>query len=112
MSEIKLRAISQIGKISRGWEKAKFVPGKGASLSIGGKTVSKENQLKSAGISAATANRYEQLPAPEEQLAPAVNSATENCFTTTAVEKQEPTFGGIVKAVRRNRPAYTSPEGL
>jgi hypothetical protein len=98
MSEIRLRATAQIGKISRELEKAKFVPGKGACLLTGEKT--KEEQLKAAGISVPTANRYEQLAAPDEQLAPAVESALENYFAKAATEDKEPTFNGVQKAVK------------
>ena len=87
MSEIRLRAVAQIGKLSRELEKAKNQ----SALPSGGK--SKEEQLAAAGISTSTANRYEELAAPEEQLAPAFESAMENYFATAAVENKEPTFG-------------------
>ena len=60
MGEIRLRAITQIGKISRKLEKAK--PNKGHGVLAGEKT--KEQQLTDAGISVPTANRYEELAAP------------------------------------------------
>jgi hypothetical protein len=99
MSEIRLRATAQIGKISRELEKATKVGGAGkVSLPTGGKT--KEEQLAEAGISTSTANRYEQLAAPDEQLAPAVESALENYFAKAATEDKEPTFNGVQKAVK------------
>jgi hypothetical protein len=82
MSEIRLRAIAQIGKISRELEKAK------ANQYMPLPTAGKKHQLKAAGISTTTANRYEQLAAPEEQLAPAVESAMENYFATTSAISQ------------------------
>ena len=60
MSEIRLRAIAQIGKISRELEKA--LPNKGHGILTGEKT--KEQHPKAAGISVPTANRYEELAAP------------------------------------------------
>ena len=69
MSEIRLRAIAQINKISRELEKAEKVGGPGKfKVPTSGKF--KAEQLAEAGISTTTANRYEQLAAPEEQLAP------------------------------------------
>ena len=61
MSEIRLRAIAQIGKISRELEKA--LPNKGHGILTGEKT--KEQHPKAAGISVPTANRYEELAAPK-----------------------------------------------
>jgi hypothetical protein len=58
MSEIRLRAIAQIGKISRELEKAQAHGGK-ICLPSSGKP--KAEQLAEAGISTSTAKRYEQL---------------------------------------------------
>jgi hypothetical protein len=67
--EIRLRAIARIGQISRELEKAKFErdeSGRPVSshLPAGGKMETKEQQLAAAGISTSTANRYQQLAAP------------------------------------------------
>ena len=71
MSEIRLRAIAQIGKISRELEKAQTVHTKehGSEIRLASSGKSKSEQLEEAGLSVRTANRYEQLAAPEEQLA-------------------------------------------
>jgi hypothetical protein len=66
MSEIRLRAIAQIGKISRALEKSKGGANPQATLSTGVK--SKKNQLAEAGLSVWEANRYEQLAAPAAQI--------------------------------------------
>ena len=70
---IRLRAIAQIGKLSRELEKAQ--PNKGHGVTTGEKT--KADQLKDAGLSTSTANRYEQLASPSEQAAPAVDETPE-----------------------------------
>jgi hypothetical protein len=57
-AEIKLRACVKIGEISRELERAEAHGGK-ICLPTDGK--SKEQQLKEAGISTSTANRYEEL---------------------------------------------------
>jgi hypothetical protein len=62
MSEIRLRAIAQIGKISKELEKAEYTKGHGTVIPSSGKY--KAEQLAEAGISTSTANRYEQLAAP------------------------------------------------
>jgi hypothetical protein len=98
MSEIRLRAIAQIGKISKELEKAEYTKGHGTVIPSSGKY--KAEQLADAGISTSTANRYEQLAAPDEQLAPAVESALENYFAKAATEDKEPTFNGVQKAVK------------
>jgi hypothetical protein len=72
MSEIRLRAIAQIGEISRELEKSKGGANPQATLPNAGK--SKEAQLASARTSTSTANRYEQLAASEEHLAPSGTS--------------------------------------
>ena len=95
MSEIRLRATAQIGKISRELEESKGGANPKATLIIGEK--SKAEQPAVAGISVPTANRYEQLAAPEEQLAPAVESAMENYFAATAVGNKEPTLEGLLR---------------
>ena len=67
MSEIRLWAITQIGKISRELDKAKFEhdrQGKLHRIPTTGKTATKEQQLADAG-----------LAAPEEQLTPASRSS-------------------------------------
>ena len=53
MSEIKLRAIAQIGKLSRELEKAE--PNKGHGIATGDQT--KEQQLALTGIATTTAHR-------------------------------------------------------
>ena len=58
----------------------------GATLPTGGK--SKEEQLQEAGISTTTANRYEELAAPKEQLAPIVESVIEIYFATARHQEQ------------------------
>ena len=63
---IRLRAIAQIGKLSRELEKAQFVPGKGSCPATGGRT--KEEQLDAAGLKERTANRYEELTAPDPKI--------------------------------------------
>jgi hypothetical protein len=68
--------MAQIGKISRELEKAQ--PNKGHGILTNEKT--KEQQLADAGITVPTAHRYEQLAAPDAQLAPAVETAMENYF--------------------------------
>ena len=73
MSEICLRAIAQIGKLSRELEKSKGGANPKATLLSSEK--SKEEQLKDAGLSTSTANRYEQLASPSAQAAPAVEAA-------------------------------------
>jgi hypothetical protein len=78
MSEIRLRAIAQIGKISRELEKAK----NRSALPTSGK--SKEKQLAAAGLSTSTANCYEQLAAREAQLAPAVENAMKTSLAAAA----------------------------
>jgi hypothetical protein len=70
---IRLRAIAQIGKLSRELEKAQ-----GARTELGLTNETKLKQLEAAGISKATANRYEQLASPSAQAAPAVEAAMEN----------------------------------
>ena len=63
MSEIRLRAIAQIGKISRELDKAKRGGVGGTRIPPVG-TLSKQQQLADAEQTAA--NRYEQLATPEE----------------------------------------------
>jgi hypothetical protein len=63
MSEIRLRAIAQIGKISRELEKNERAR---TDLHPTSEKQTKAQQLAEAGISTSTANRYEQLAAPEE----------------------------------------------
>ncbi len=58
MSQIRLRAIAQIGKISRELDKAKYDKGHGTVIPASGKY--KEQQLADAGLSTSTANRYEE----------------------------------------------------
>jgi hypothetical protein len=69
MSEIRLRAGAQIGKISRELEKAQH-GGSGGGSKLPPLATSKEQQLTDAGLSVRTANRYEQPAAPGAQLAP------------------------------------------
>jgi hypothetical protein len=58
----------------------------------------KEAQLEAAGLTTRTANRYEQLAAPEEQLAPAVETAMENyLWAAGSSSKSALTLGGLVK---------------
>ena len=47
--------------------------------------MSKADQLKAAGISTSTANRYEQLASPSGQAAPAVEAAMGNYLATAAL---------------------------
>ena len=67
MSQIRLRAIAQIGKISRELEKAEH-GGKGGGSKIRAAETSKTEQLEEAGLTLRTANRYEELAAPEHLL--------------------------------------------
>jgi len=69
LAEIRLRAVAQIGRISRELQKAQTIRVEGGTdlrLASGGK--SKTEQLKEAGLSVRTANRYEQLAAPDAQI--------------------------------------------
>jgi hypothetical protein len=94
MSEIRLRATAQIGKISRELEKAERKRDEhGHLIATADHQVSKEKTLDKAGISMRTANRYEQLAAPDEQLAPAVESALENYFAKAAKFLRTECFG-------------------
>jgi hypothetical protein len=103
MSEIRLRAVAQIGRISRELEKAERQRGEhGYLLPTDGNQVSKADQLKAAGISTSTANRYEQLASPSAQAAPVVEAAMENYLASAAAEEKQPTFGGLCKAVRQS----------
>jgi hypothetical protein len=66
MSEIRLRAMTRIGELSRELEKAKFEhgdKGKFNRLPSTGNTATKQEQLKAIGISTSAAHRYEQLAA-------------------------------------------------
>jgi hypothetical protein len=58
MSEIRLRAITQIDRISRELEKAERAR---TDLHPTDRKQTKEEQLEAAGISTTTAHRYEQL---------------------------------------------------
>jgi hypothetical protein len=72
-AEIRLRAIAQIGKLSRELEKAQ---GSRTELpSTDAKKLTKAQQLDAAGLKARTANRYEELAAPSAQ---ALNSPRGN----------------------------------
>ena len=113
MSEIRLRAIAQIGKISRELEKARLPnKGHGAGLPMGGKTKERATPCCrhfSSQPPIATSN----WP-PRRAIGPAAESAMENYFATTAVGRKGQPFGGIVQAIR-NRPAtplHTPPDGL
>jgi hypothetical protein len=97
MSQIRLRAIAQIGKISRELEKAPQSKG-GRHDSSDAPT--KTNQIEAAGLSIRTAERYEELAAPNAQLAPAFDSAFENYFATAEAKGKEPTFRGVAGALR------------
>ena len=66
MSEIPLRAIAQIGKISKELEKAK--PNKGHGVVTTDQT--KEATLAEAGLSVRAVNRYEQLAARKSSSHP------------------------------------------
>jgi hypothetical protein len=59
----RLRAITQIGKISRELEKAQAGRHPKEILPDGRKDLTKEEQLEAAGIKTSTANEYEQLAA-------------------------------------------------
>jgi hypothetical protein len=78
MSEIRLRAMTRIGELSRALEKAKPNKGHGAGLPTTGKT--KEQQLEAAGISTSAPQRYEKLVVPSEELVPVVTAAMEKLF--------------------------------
>ena len=101
MSQIRLRAIAQIGKISRELEKAKPKDADPKLVPAGGKHLDKAEQLADAGLSTTTAHRYEELAAPNAQLAPAFDSAFENYFATAEAEGKEPTFRGVAGALRK-----------
>jgi hypothetical protein len=60
--EIRLRACVRIGEISKELDKSKGGSNPQSTLPIDGK--SKEQQLKEAGISTSSANRYEELAGP------------------------------------------------
>ena len=66
MSEIRLRAIAQIGKISKELEKAK--PNKGHGVVTTDQP--KEATLAEAGLSVRAVNRYEQLAARKSSSHP------------------------------------------
>jgi hypothetical protein len=98
MSEIRLRAIAQIGKISRELEKAK-PGGAGGGSSVTPGLQSKEEQLNAAGLSRKTANRYEELAAPSEELVPVVTAAMENYFDEQAANQEVPTVRDLRGAI-------------
>jgi hypothetical protein len=89
MSEIRLRAMTRIGELSRELEKAKPDKGHGAGLPTIGKT--KEEQLEAAGISTSAAQRYRELVSPSEELVPVVTAAMENYFDEQAANQEVPT---------------------
>jgi hypothetical protein len=101
MSEIRLRAMTRIGELSRELEKAKPDKGHGAGLPTTGKT--KEEQLEAAGISTSAAQRYEKLAAPSEELVPVVTAAMENYFDEQAANKEVPTVRGLRGATVNGR---------
>jgi hypothetical protein len=80
MSEIRLRAIARIGQISK--ELAKAQGTRTELPSTAAKKSTKAQQLSEAGLPVWEASRYEQLAAPDAQLAPAFDSAFENYFAT------------------------------
>ena len=68
MSEIRLRAIARVGKISRQMERANFGQDEKGGLRgrpSNGNMHMNEEQLAAPGISTTTAHRYEQLAAPD-----------------------------------------------
>jgi hypothetical protein len=96
MSEIRLRACMRIGELSRELEKA--LPNKGHGVISSEKI--KEQSLKNAGISTATANRYEQLVGPPEQEASdIVSAAAENYFAKSRESNEPPTMNGLKSAL-------------
>ena len=67
MSEIKLRAVAQIAKLSRELEKAEFAHDEKGRLhrsDTSVRTATKEQQLRDVGLEVRAVNRYEQLAAP------------------------------------------------
>ena len=73
MSEIKLRAIAQIAKLSRELETNERAR---TDLPLSGKRqTTKEEQIREAGLGVSTVRRYEQLAAPTEELKPVFAAA-------------------------------------
>jgi hypothetical protein len=65
MSEIRLRAIARIGQISKELQKSEQSKGGRHNTSV---KPTKTEQLAAAGLNPMTANRYEELAAPNAQL--------------------------------------------
>ena len=65
IDEIRLRAIRNIGELSRELEKAP--PIRGDLLPVDGKKMTKEQRLADVGISTSAAQRYEELAGPREE---------------------------------------------
>jgi hypothetical protein len=93
MSEIKLRAIAQIAKLSRELEKAQVERTELPASS--GQKSTKEQQIRDAGLRPSTVRRYEQLAAPTEELKPVFEAVTEEYFAEQKNKQELATFEGL-----------------
>jgi hypothetical protein len=100
MSEIKLRAIAQIAKLTRELEKGKPGPDPKIGAS-GGEYPDKTQQILAAGLKLRTAERYEQLAAPTEELKPVFEAATEAYFQEQKSNGELATFEGLHGAIKK-----------
>ena len=71
MNEIRLRAIARIGQISKELQKSEQSKGGRHNTSV---KPTKTEQLAAVGLNPMTANRYEELAAPNAQLEDAASS--------------------------------------
>lgn len=99
MSEIKLRACTRIGELSRGLEKA-GARGRGpVSLPSRGKR--KADILADAGISTSSAQRYEEIAGgPTEQGQRTAGAAAEAYFAKAKAENKPGSLEGLRGAIR------------
>jgi hypothetical protein len=107
MSEIRLRAITQIGKLSRELEKSEGGrPSK--TPDTGGQSFSKEKQqqIEEAGLKVRTANRYEQLAAPDAQCPPQCGGPA--FLAVHSVDRQISCAGRLVHSAQEMLMWYTA----
>jgi hypothetical protein len=99
MSEIRLRATMQIGKLSTQVEEAQLAGRGTISLPASGKT--KAQVLAEAGISTSTAHRYEELAGGPDAAGQAAGFAAADHYFAEQRAKEEPaSMEGLRKAVR------------
>lgn len=98
-AEIRLRAITRIGELSRDLEKGSGRPSK-TIPDTDVRNLTKAETLSDVGINERTARRYEELAGPkEEQAEKAVEAAQDLYYARQREAKEPPTMKGLLSSV-------------